>query len=57
MHKQQNERMVKRLISVPTRTDERLKQLRREHGISQWFFIRQALEDALDRHDARNRQA
>ena len=45
--------MVKRLIAVSKETDERLKQLRQSEGISQWFFIRQAIEDALDRHESR----
>jgi hypothetical protein len=57
MDKLQTESMVKRLISVPKRTDERLKHLRRYEGISQWFFIRKALEDALNRHDAKKHHA
>lgn len=44
-------RRIKRLISVNKSTDERLKRLRHEHDISQWGFIRRAIDEALDRFD------
>lgn len=55
MHKKLSsagQQWVKRLITVSKQTDKRLKALRHDEGISQWHFIRIAIDDALNRHDA-----